>query len=338
MSLTPDGSGASQAATHDTADGTVVNSLGATLHFNSGDRRGRELAAKNGEPYPHSLGLWQRALEIAPHWDHVIDVGANYGEMLAGVALPDDAQVSAFEPNPQVLSYLRRTLDGLPLVVHLEAAAVGDVTADQVELSVNVEWSGESHLSAVASPAENPDDYSVAAVRQTTLDDFLGAAPGAVCVKIDVEGFELQVLAGARKTLEEAELVVLMIEILHMPVQEVLALSRRFPLYLFHIERQELVRWDGADGYQLGRALHAGDIYRQDAILLAGRTAQEVDAMLAETVDSTRAMDARIKDAWTQRAAELDASLRSAAVVRRRVGAAYKVLAERLKRLAESNG
>ena len=56
----------------------------------------------------------QRACLLAERpWTHVIDVGANYGEMLVGVELPQAATVIALEPNPFVIPYLTRTPAGI---------------------------------------------------------------------------------------------------------------------------------------------------------------------------------------------------------------------------------
>jgi hypothetical protein len=53
--------------------------------------------------------MWRSLLAERP-WTHVIDVGANYGEMLVGVELPRAATVIALEPNPFViLSHAEKT-------------------------------------------------------------------------------------------------------------------------------------------------------------------------------------------------------------------------------------
>jgi FkbM family methyltransferase len=53
--------------------------------------------------------MW-KLLIAADSWAHMIDVGANYGEMLVKVELTPAAKVIAVEPNPRVVPYLERTL------------------------------------------------------------------------------------------------------------------------------------------------------------------------------------------------------------------------------------
>ncbi len=300
------------------ADATVTNSRGAVIHFDPQDARGRSLAEGVGEPYPNSLALWELALRLRDDWDVVLDIGANYGEMLAGVELPD-TRVVAFEPNSHVLPYLRRTLDALPTKVELVERAVGDVSIAEAAFEADLEWSGRAHMAAV-SAVDEASARDLLTVELTTLDEFFPRPPRAVCMKIDVEGFELQVLRGAQKLFDGSQFVAVMLEILHLPVQDVLELSRRHPLYLLDIKRRELVRYTGRDGYELGRALHAGDLYRQDALLLAGAAVESFDESVRGPLEDTLARELRATADRRDQLAKIDGVRRALRAFRDSIG------------------
>ena len=277
---------------------------GRTIYCSDQDARGRELARNNGVPYPNSLKLWELALGLVPEWDLVLDIGSNYGEMLVGIENISASRVVAFEPNPLILPYLRATLSGLPWPVELADVAVGSQDEKLVHLDVDEEWSGVTHVAPLGT--EVGWELNRVSVSQVSLDSFCVPFPQSVCLKIDVEGYEMQVLSGGSSLLSNADYAVVMIEILHMPVQDVLELARKYPLYLLDIPSQKLVRWDGADGYQLGRALHSGQLYRQDALLIAGARGADLDARLCETADTTAAREARLTAANRDRVAEIE--------------------------------
>src|SRR5437868_9503361 len=131
----------------------------------------------------------------------VIDVGANVGvySVPLAVARPGLA-VHAFEPNPTVFKRLERNkaLNRAPnLVLHDSALAEAPGEAsfyrfdDDVSLSSLNRHAAEMH----GSP-------HTTTVRVETLDDvFAGEARRISFIKIDVQGAELRVLAGAKRSL-----------------------------------------------------------------------------------------------------------------------------------------
>ena len=135
----------------------------------------------------------ERHLEVIVPRRTVIDIGANVGNHTVFYAAFSRAdRVVAFEPNPPVRAMLARNvaLNGLGNVV-LEHArhglgrvrGRGTVVAPAANLSAG---------RVVA--AEGADGFEV-----RPLDDF--AFENVAFVKIDVEGMELDVLAGAAETL-----------------------------------------------------------------------------------------------------------------------------------------
>jgi FkbM family methyltransferase len=216
---------------------TVVNARGVTIHVDPGDPRGARLVESGGAFIPGSLRLWQHLLDLHP-WETVLDVGANYGEMLVGAELPPGAELVAFEPNPAVRSHLARTLAGTDLSVDLRAQAVA-AEPGTARFAVDREWSGTSSLAAHAAEDER---YAVLEVAVTTVDEVLGERPRAWCAKVDVEGFEEDVLAGAARSLGWPTPWALMLEIEHMPRALLVSLARQHAVSVLDTRSDTLVR------------------------------------------------------------------------------------------------
>ncbi len=269
--------------------GRVVNPQGRVIYVDAADRRGAALVAKDGEAYPRSSTTWRRALELSETWDVVVDVGANYGEMLAGADLSRARRIIAFEPNASVGHHLALTVAELPWDVEIIEAAVSDHVSDAAQLHVTEGWSGTSYVASSAGERVKEGE-SAHRITQTTLSEALREeAPSSACIKIDVEGHEAQALDGATDLLETVDRVAVMIEIRHIAVETVWDLTRRLPLYLLDLRTESLVRWEGESVHELGRDLHSGRYYRQDAVLLGGRDVERFDAERREALGTVPA-------------------------------------------------
>jgi len=141
--------------------------------------------------------------------DSVLDVGANIGThtLAFAQAVGPKGQVYAFEPRPEIFRLLEAAIrDNALTNVTLRQAAVGaiesvlHVPAIPTEDSVN--FGGLSLVEAIAHAGESiqkVDAGNVYAVPMTTIDS-LGLTTCRL-IKIDVEGAELDVLEGARSTI-----------------------------------------------------------------------------------------------------------------------------------------
>lgn len=187
---------------------------GRVIFVSIEDFRGRKLLDKSGDSNPPTLEAWRR-LVSSHDWDIILDVGANYGEMVANVDLPAESQVIAIEPNPLVAGLLLKTIEHNQLPVTLVCVGVSNRTS----LSP-IDISGASSGRATLRHEELGATGQSPIVAIYTVDDLLKAlsidANGkSVLVKIDVEGHEPQVIEGAMRSFVSAGRVIIVAESLH---------------------------------------------------------------------------------------------------------------------------
>jgi FkbM family methyltransferase len=131
-----------------------------------------------------------------------LDVGANYGThsiLFLSVGIP----VIAFEPNPSCFSQFQTVCELNGLTGRWEQVAIGN-NAGQIELVYPEKetWLGSVSSDAVAT-LKKSDGMITKQVPLKTLDDYLSDAPrDKVLIKIDVEGFEREVIEGASQLLQ----------------------------------------------------------------------------------------------------------------------------------------
>lgn len=148
------------------------------------------------------LGLcdeWERRYyfllkKYVPTGSTILDIGANIGiTALAASSAVHDVDVIAFEPAPSVFDLLKVNIEQNSVGnITPICSAVGNRSADHISFSENSAWGGINPMRD-----STPDDPPC-----ITLDEFVirWSAQHSVkpikFVKIDVEGFELEVLQG----------------------------------------------------------------------------------------------------------------------------------------------
>jgi FkbM family methyltransferase len=173
-------------------------------------RRGLEIVHRRIENDP-SRQLW---LALRHHnIQLILDVGANagqYGEELFRAGY--DGEIHSLEPQPDAHARLCECARQWKRWTVLDAVAAGDC-----EGSVEMTVAGNSVSSSVlpmldrhvrAAPGSAP--VGRVTVRQTTLDSLFAErldADQPALLKIDVQGYEPRVLAGAAHCLSKARLV-----------------------------------------------------------------------------------------------------------------------------------
>lgn len=151
-------------------------------------------------------GLYERAESriveaLLPPGGTFVDVGANIGwyTMVGAAAVGPSGTVIVVEPSPRCLASLRAGLGNLPPgVVELHEVAAGSVAGSAVLLDPGDDDHGG--LGTLRPGAQG----SSTTVPVRPLDEIIGTRTVDV-VKIDVEGFEPQVLEGAVGLLADPE-------------------------------------------------------------------------------------------------------------------------------------
>lgn len=143
----------------------------------------------------------------------IVDVGANDGAWLEAVlAVREVDEIHAFEPNPEAFERLERRLAARPRV-HLHQIALGDRVT---KASLNV--TGNDSLASLLSPApflaEAYTSPRATVLRQIevevdTLDRVVPETLEVDLLKIDVQGYEAQVLGGGHRLLARTRAVLI---------------------------------------------------------------------------------------------------------------------------------
>lgn len=205
--------------------------------------------------------------------DLVFDIGAHVGDRVAAFRRLG-ARVVAVEPQPALLKTLR-LLYGRDPMIAIEAAAAGRQPGS-IELSVNLDnptvstASTEFIAAAAGTPGWESQTWSKRIrVPLTTIDDLIARHGRPVFIKIDVEGFEAEALAGLSHPVEALsfEFTLIQRDIALACIERCSALGyARFNAALGEsqifehdgwIDAPSISRWLGA----LPRQANSGDVY-----------------------------------------------------------------------------
>jgi FkbM family methyltransferase len=168
---------------------------------------------------------WLRSFSIRS----VLDIGANEGVFLAAISgFFPSSTITAFEPLPPQAQMLSRRARNLPNPSRVYPIALGDKNGVATIFSVGSQTDPEaSELSSLRTLKAPVEQYSIDRIDEITavvrrLDDVV-AEEGIdltpdLLIKIDVQGYEAEVIEGGRHTIQKAR--VLLIEFVFEEIYE----------------------------------------------------------------------------------------------------------------------
>lgn len=138
----------------------------------------------------------------------ILDVGAQLGlySMLASRHIGKEGRIFAFEPSPETVAVLNRHLrmNKMSDRVEVVQAAVGPEDGE-----VTFYMAGTHPCNTMAPTTVDPVKLTPIQVKSITLDSFCRQRQlQPTILKIDVEGWELPVLRGARETIQDPNLTI----------------------------------------------------------------------------------------------------------------------------------
>lgn len=137
----------------------------------------------------------------------VVDAGANIGiySQFLSRCVGTSGEVHSFEPSPENFARLQTAVAYLPNV-RPNQIAVSDKTGEAV-LYVSDDLNVDHRVYETVSEAR-----TTLSIRSTTLDDYFKPGQKVDLIKIDIQGYELHALRGAKRVLLENPAIALLLE------------------------------------------------------------------------------------------------------------------------------
>jgi FkbM family methyltransferase len=135
--------------------------------------------------------------------DTFYDIGANVGAYTILTGLHVGCQTISFEPHPKTFSYLERNIYLGVRTENITLLNIG-LGSKAGRIKFTSDQDTDNHVAL-------NDDVNVIDVQISVLDEL--TLPSPTVIKIDVEGFEWEVLNGGKLTLENHKLQAIIIEI-----------------------------------------------------------------------------------------------------------------------------
>jgi FkbM family methyltransferase len=126
-----------------------------------------------------------------------LDIGANIG-CISQALLSVGEKVLAVEPQPEVWKVLRENLDYVDSSASTTLCALGSV--EGTATMPKIDYSAKANIGGCGIRTMNAWERKIE-VHVTTLDRLVAQRGRVKFIKMDVEGFELEVLKGGRETI-----------------------------------------------------------------------------------------------------------------------------------------
>lgn len=137
--------------------------------------------------------------------DLFVDIGANIGSYTILASAHVGAKTFSFEPVPSTFSHLTNNIFINQVSDRVSAFNIA-LGSQQGSVNFTSSFDTVNHVA-------NQDETNTIKVPIQTLDDILNNKIMPILIKIDVEGFETEVIKGASKTLSQNHLKAIIIEL-----------------------------------------------------------------------------------------------------------------------------
>jgi FkbM family methyltransferase len=223
---------------------------------------------------PSSLALWRvRTIREKEPWtlewiarfapgDVLVDCGANVGMYTIWASVTRRARVVAFEPEAQNYALLNRNirLNGVEGLVSAYCLGLSDHAGISALHMGDLRAGASCHSVGDALDYRHKPMQTVAFSQgcvSATLDELVGsgAIPVPNHLKIDVDGFEPRVIAGARRTLREPRLRSVLVET-NPELEDHRAMVDELRAFGFRLDPAQVERATRKDGPFKGVAEH----------------------------------------------------------------------------------
>ena len=211
--------------------------------------------------------------------DCFLDIGSNFGlySLMASKKVGKNGQVFAFEPATKTFNRLKRNikLNRIHNIFPINAA----ISSNNGTMPMSISLDGHDAWNSLAKPARG-EKFLTEEVKTITLDDFIQENKlhdKIKMIKIDVEGWECEVIKGAVRTLSSEMAPILQVEFSEPALQAAGSASfvliemlsdLGYILYKYSGKNNELVEFE-YHGESLDRNLYA--IKKIDPVLQALR-------------------------------------------------------------------
>ena len=162
------------------------------------DDRARKMIAARGPRYFSRQQVFIYACAKYLGCDLYLDIGSNFGECLFALPLYFPGRVVGYEPIRHIIPFLEKskTYNDDLSDLHISTLAIGSGPDSEADFYVDTKWSGTSGRIR----NRDPKRYKRHTVQGSSIDEQLRQMnePKCLLVKVDVEGHEPAVFAGAR--------------------------------------------------------------------------------------------------------------------------------------------
>ncbi|MCR2806643.1 FkbM family methyltransferase [Paenibacillus soyae] len=182
----------------------IISGTNHPIYVDPKDVKGASLIRYKGVSQPRVVQRWRTmASKLNP--DLIIDAGVNYGEIVLSALYPAHASITVIDANEVLRPYLLRSMKEHPngsqfRYIH---ALASDQMLDSATFYVDKARSGNSSAYHLGNRA-----FDEVKVRSVTIDSLFRTNETngkTLLFKLDVEGYEWQVLRGMKRILAESK-------------------------------------------------------------------------------------------------------------------------------------